>query len=292
MTGFLLIVGLLGLLWVDERVSAFLESTQSPLPWFTGGARGLVLAATVILGVAPILGVELADMLRRMGIAAPTWITVAAAMAGAYLLRVVPSASSPQQAGALIATTVWGLICVSVILHARHRKVEGVVAATGGTLLSFAYLGMLLGVWLMVRDHVGVWVLLGAMLTVKSSDSGAYFTGMTIGRHKLIPWLSPGKTWEGLAGGVVAAAVVGALLSNWSYSLPDERDHVPVMLGMIGGAVLGLVSPFGDLVESLIKRAAGVKDSGSILPGMGGALDVLDSPLLAGPAVYWLLLWR
>ncbi len=292
MTGFLLIVGLLGLLWVDERVSVFLGSTQGPLPWFTGGARGLVLSAVVILGVAPILGAELANMLRRIGITAPAWLTIAAAMTGAYLLRLVPGASSPQQAGALMATAVWALIFVSIIVHARHRKVEGVVAAAGGTLYSFAYLGLLLGMWLMVRDHVGVWVLLGAMLTVKSSDSGAYFTGMAIGRHKLIPWLSPGKTWEGLVGGVVAAAVVGALLSHWSYSLADERDHVPVMLGAIGGAVLGLVSPCGDLIESLLKRAAGMKDSGSVLPGMGGALDVLDSPLLAGPVVYWLLQWR
>jgi phosphatidate cytidylyltransferase len=174
-------------------------------------------------------------------------------------------------------------------VHSRGAHIVGVVSATGGTLLSFAYIGVLLGAWLLVRCDVGPWVLVGAMLTVKASDIGAYFTGMSIGRHKLIPWLSPAKSWEGLFGGIALAAVVGGLLSWWSDALPDPRDHVPVLLGAATGAVLGVVGTFGDLVESLLKRSAGVKDSGQVLPGMGGVFDVLDSPLLAGPVVWWAL---
>ncbi|MFM8785216.1 MAG: phosphatidate cytidylyltransferase, partial [Phycisphaerales bacterium] len=91
------------------------------------------------------------------------------------------------------------------------------------------------------------------------------------------------------AGGIALAAAVGGAMAWWSAGLPDPRDHVPVVLGAATGAVLGLVGPFGDLVESLLKRGAGVKDSGSVLPGMGGVFDVLDSPLMAGPVV-WLAL--
>jgi phosphatidate cytidylyltransferase len=170
--------------------------------------------------------------------------------------------------------------------------VEGVVAATGGTLLAFAWIGAMLGTWLLVRMQVGPWVMAGAVLTVKASDIGAYFTGMSIGRHKMIPWLSPKKSWEGLVGGIAFAALVGGLLAWWSSSLDDPRDQVPVALGAATGAVLGVLGPFGDLAESLLKRSAGAKDSGATLPGMGGLLDVLDSPLLAGPAVLWALSLR
>jgi phosphatidate cytidylyltransferase len=124
---------------------------------------------------------------------------------------------------------------------------------------------------------------------VKASDIGAYAAGMSFGRHKMIPWLSPAKSWEGLAGGIALAAAVGGAMAWWSSGLPDPRDQVPVALGAMTGALLGIVGPFGDLVESLLKRGAGVKDSGSVLPGMGGVFDVLDSPLMAGPVV-WLAL--
>lgn len=292
MTGFLLIAGFLGLLWIDGRVSDYLEVHAIDLPWCAGGSRGIVLAAAAVLALAPLLGLELAAMLRGAGIAAPTWLTVISAMVGVYLMRVLPGCHSPQQATALLATGVWGVLFLALIVHARFKRVDGVVPATGGTLLAFVYIGLMLGVWLLVRDMVGVWVLAGAMLTVKTSDSGAYFTGRAIGKHKLIPWLSPGKTWEGIVGGVVAAAVVGGALAYWSTALGDHSDHVPVMIGVVGGALLGVVGPLGDLAESLLKRAASMKDSGKVLPGMGGVFDVLDSPLLAGPVVYWLLQFR
>jgi phosphatidate cytidylyltransferase len=192
----------------------------------------------------------------------------------------------------IAATATWAVLCLALVAHTRGQRIEGVVAACGGTLLAFAYLGAMLGTWLLVRTQVGPWVLAGAILTVKASDIGAYFTGMSLGRHKMIPWLSPGKSWEGLAGGIAFAAAVGGLLAWWSGSLPDPRDQVPVVLGACAGAVLGLVGPFGDLAESLLKRNAGAKDSGNTLPGMGGLLDVVDSPLLAGPVVWWALQFR
>lgn len=291
-TGAVLIAGLLALLWFDARFECYQSCFTEDLPWWTGGANGLVLAAAAIVLLAPVAGAELARMLRGMGVAAPTWLTMLAAVLGVVAMRLAAKAPSAAASAGILGSAVWLVVCLALVVHARHRRVEGVAAASAGTLLSFAYIGVMLGVWLLVRREVDAWVVAGAILTIKSSDSGAYFTGMSIGRHKLIPWLSPGKTWEGLAGGVVGAAAVGAALAWWSTALPAESSHVPVWLGAVGGAVLGLIAPFGDLAESLFKRSAGVKDSGKALPGMGGALDVFDSVLLAGPAVLGLLLLR
>ena len=287
-TGTLLIIGLIVVLWGDDRLSDALRQSE-PIRHFIGTSDGLLLISLAIVGLAPLLARELAAMLRGSGIAAPTWLTVIAAVVGVIAVRLAPAFDSGVTAVAVMATAVWAVLSCAIIVHSRGATIAGVVAATGGTLLSFAYIGVLLGAWLLVRCDVGPWVLVGAMLTVKASDIGAYFTGVSIGRHKLIPWLSPGKSWEGLIGGIAFAALVGGLLSWWSDALPDPRDHMPVLLGATTGAILGVVGTFGDLVESLLKRSAGIKDSGQVLPGMGGVFDVLDSPLLAGPVVWWAL---
>lgn len=287
-TGTLLIIGLIAILWGDERLSDALRESET-VRSIIGTSDGVLLLAFAIGVLAPLLARELAAMLRGAGIAAPTALTVLAAIMGIIAVRMAPAIDSAITAVAVMATALWAVLSCAIIVHSRGAHIAGVVAATGGTLLSFAYIGVLLGAWLLVRCDVGPWVLVGAMLTVKASDIGAYFTGMSIGRHKLIPWLSPAKSWEGLFGGIALAAVAGGLLSWWSDALPDPRDHVPVFLGAATGAVLGAVGTFGDLVESLLKRSAGVKDSGQVLPGMGGVFDVLDSPLLAGPVVWWAL---
>jgi phosphatidate cytidylyltransferase len=290
LTGSTLIASLLLVLWADGRLSETLRPDL--LPWWTGGPRGLLLAAIGVLVLAPLLGRELAAMLRGAGIAAPTWLTVLAAMAGAAALRVAPAAGGAAAAAAIVTGATWLVLALALATHTRGQTIPGTMAATAGTLLSFVYVGLLLGCWMLVRGHVGPWVMAGAVLTVKASDMGAYFTGMSIGRHKMIPWLSPAKSWEGLAGGIVASAVVGGLLAWASTGAPDPHDAVPVGLGIGTGLAVGLLGPFGDLAESLFKRNAGMKDSGAVLPGMGGALDVLDSPLLAGPAVLFALILR
>jgi len=290
-TGILLIVGLIVVLWGDDRLSDALRQSDG-IRNMIGTSDGVLLMALAIFALAPLLARELAAMLRGAGIAAPTALTVLAAVSGVIAVRMAPTFDSGVTAVAVTVTALWAVFSCAIIVHSRDAQIAGVVAATGGTLLSFSYIGVLLGAWLLVRCQVGPWVLVGAVLTVKASDIGAYFTGMSIGRHKMIPWLSPAKSWEGLFGGIVFAAVVGGLLSWWSDALPDPRDHIPVLLGTATGAVLGVVGTFGDLVESLLKRSAGVKDSGQVLPGMGGVFDVVDSPLLAGPVVWWALYLR
>jgi len=120
---------------------------------------------------------------------------------------------------------------------------------------------------------------------VKISDVGAYFSGRFLGRHKLYPRLSPKKTWEGLIGGVLASLVVSLLFWHLTGGVLGK-----LTLDLVDAVILGLVLPvagvLGDLFESLLKRSSGMKDSGTLIPGMGGVLDVLDSLLFGAPVLY------
>ena len=120
--------------------------------------------------------------------------------------------------------------------------------------------------------------LLTVILVTWLSDTGAYLTGRAFGRRKLIPHVSPNKTWEGLIGGL-ALATITSVLCAWLFGL-----DINLALAALAGLVLAVVGVFGDLTESLIKRQAGVKDSGNLIPGHGGMLDRLDALLFTFPA--------
>jgi len=120
------------------------------------------------------------------------------------------------------------------------------------------------------------WILV-LLAGVWSFDTGAYLVGRAIGRRPFLPWISPKKTLEGVLGGLVVATLVVALVLGLSGSAPLEA--------LILGPLLGAVAQAGDLAESLLKRAAGVKDSGTLLPGHGGILDRVDSILFAAPVL-------
>lgn len=126
---------------------------------------------------------------------------------------------------------------------------------------------------------VSPWYLLILLLITVSADVGAYFAGRALGRRKLAPLVSPGKTWEGVGGGVALVAVVALVESRW---LPG-----PVVPFILISICVALLSVVGDLSESLFKRQAGLKDSGSLFPGHGGVLDRVDSLTAAAP-LYWL----
>lgn len=148
--------------------------------------------------------------------------------------------------------------------------------------LGVFYLGLptVTVVWLR-GEPGGVALVLWLLLVVWTTDIAAYVAGRSIGGAKLAPAISPGKTWAGLVGGVAAAAVVGAVTSRLAGGA--------VWIGGAAGAGLAVVAQAGDLFESFMKRRAGVKDSGSLIPGHGGALDRLDGLLWAAP-VYALLI--
>jgi phosphatidate cytidylyltransferase len=154
-----------------------------------------------------------------------------------------------------------------------------------------------LAVWLLAACWIALYqlrgqgaaVLVAAMAIVWVADIAAYFAGRAFGRHKLAPTISPGKSWEGAVAGMVGVAVLGV----WSASWPGVSDTLPALLvNRLGGWMAALVlvllaglSIVGDLYESLLKRQAGVKDSGRLLPGHGGALDRIDALIPTMPVV-------
>ncbi len=164
-------------------------------------------------------------------------------------------------------------------------------------ILGVCYLGLLLAVTAQLRwvagAQAGYYVLGSLVIAAKSGDIGAYTLGRLFGKRKMIPRLSPGKTWMGFWG-----ALGGAALGAWawlSFAAPLFGESVkppPAGWALFYGVILGLVGLVGDLCESLIKRDAGQKDSAALFPGFGGLLDLLDSVLYAGPVAYvlWLLL--
>ena len=150
------------------------------------------------------------------------------------------------------------------------------------------YIGFLLAHTLALRDlgdtgSLGRDWLLFTLLVTFSTDSGAYFTGLSIGRHRMAPTISPNKTWEGAAGGFILA-VAAALVLGQALDLATPAWQYAVI-----GATVGVVAQLGDLFESKLKRLSHAKESGSIIPGHGGILDRLDSIVLSVPAVYYLL---
>ena len=135
------------------------------------------------------------------------------------------------------------------------------------------------------QDHnIGARWLLYVMLLVWGADSGAYMFGKLFGKHKLAPKVSPGKTWEGLIGGLLTSALI-----SWLFGRYAPLDIIPEIL-LICSVVAALASVLGDLTESMFKREAGIKDSGHLIPGHGGILDRIDSLTAAVPVFACLML--
>jgi phosphatidate cytidylyltransferase len=131
--------------------------------------------------------------------------------------------------------------------------------------------------------HNGKFYVLYFILVTKFSDTGAYAVGSLIGKHKMIPRISPGKTWEGFGGAIVVSTLASLLFAHF---LRHKMPGMNVLHAIILGVVLGSCAVVGDLIESLFKREAGVKDSGKFFPGIGGILDLLDSLLFNAPIMY------
>jgi phosphatidate cytidylyltransferase len=158
--------------------------------------------------------------------------------------------------------------------------------AISTTLFGLMYVPWLLNFIQKITFFPGVegrYYLLYFVLVTKSSDTGAYAVGSLLGRHKMIPRISPGKTWEGFAG-AIGAAILASLL--FVHFLGRRVAGMNSVHAIVLGVLLGLAAILGDLMESLFKREAGVKDSGRFFPGIGGILDLLDSLLFNAPIMY------
>ncbi len=177
----------------------------------------------------------------------------------------------------------------------RYREPGQSMETLGAELLIVSYVGVLLGVATQLRWVAGPsagYLVIGSLLVVvKGGDIGAYFLGKYLGRRKMAPHLSPGKTWAGAVGALIGSALGGVLWLRYATPLFNAAWIAPDWhWAAIYGLILGVVGLIGDLCESLIKRDVGKKDSASLLPGFGGLLDLADSVLYAGPVAY--ILWK
>ena len=180
----------------------------------------------------------------------------------------------------ILSTFVTALL-VFFVSSARQNAVAGFAV----TLLGVAWVGGGLAQFMLVRDIPvdGRLLVFTILLTVFADDTAAFFVGRAIGRHRLAPAISPGKSVEGFIGGTIAGVAV-------SFFALYEQDVVTTGESLLLGLVIALAATLGDLFESAVKRDLGVKDSGSMLGGHGGVLDRVDSLLWAGPAAYVALL--
>ncbi|MEQ8770910.1 MAG: phosphatidate cytidylyltransferase [Phycisphaerales bacterium] len=284
--GPILILGVLLACWADGWVDG-VALPGAIAHWTADGTFPpcmLILPITAVLSV--IASRELSAFLKSKGVRAARRVNGTLALAGLILAAFVPEAWTGTGGAGVINASMGIVIVGSMAFYARGQQVEGMLAAVGGALFSFAYLGLLMGFVVLIRREHSVWVLVWVIAVTKSCDIGAFFTGTAIGKHKLIPWLSPGKTWEGLIGGLALSAIV-AVVGVWMLERWAGTRLSGPLAAAGAGVAFGFVGQCGDLAASMLKRDAGVKDSGRTLPGFGGVLDVIDSPLLVLPVAFW-----
>tara|TARA_R110002073_G_scaffold1715_3_gene12425 strand:+ start:182490 stop:183401 length:912 start_codon:yes stop_codon:yes gene_type:complete len=280
-TLFIFIIAVLA--WLDGWVDA--QAAPSNFPNETYPPGMIVFPVFTLLSLMG--SREVARIFRAKGVEIGTGIAIAVGLLGLAVVGFTPEGASGTSGFAAGITSVVIAFMVGMLYAVRKKQVEGAIAVGSGVLLIHVYMGLMLGLFVLIRREHSVWVMIWILGTIKSCDIGAFFTGTLIGKHKLIPWLSPKKTWEGLIGGMLTSGVVGvggALLLQRS-----GIDSPSLVVAGVMGICMGGLGQCGDLAASLLKRDGGIKDSGSSLPGFGGVLDIVDSPILVAPFAYWVL---
>ncbi len=241
--------------------------------WLSGWFGFAVAILVVILSVY-----ELHNMMVHEGYHPLIWMSFALSIL--FLL----AAMFPQQRLLLLEVGLSTALLITLPLLFIRQKLDGAVVDWSLTLAIPVYLGWPMSVFLLLRGFPGgitpgFWWVLTVFLGVWGFDSGAFFAGHFFGKHKLAPSISPAKTWEGVAGGLVLSIAASFLCTTWTLG-------VPWYLAILLGILIGIAATLGDLAESLIKRQTHVKDSGQFMPGHGGLLDRIDSLLFAVIVVF------
>ena len=213
----------------------------------------------------------------------------AVAYIGSTVLFLAFLVDAPAKAPDLLLLALALFVITVLISQAFRFQVDfsKMLTGIGVTILGVLYIAFLGGFLVSTRvgfeghAYLSTHLLGYFFLVLMGSDTGAYFTGRALGKHKLAPKISPGKTWEGLIGGIVAAAAFAALATFWFFPELPYQYSIPLAV------VMAIVGVLGDLAESAIKRGANAKDAASVLPGHGGFLDRLDSLLLNAPILYY-----
>jgi phosphatidate cytidylyltransferase len=277
-----LFIGLLVLLcWLDFHASM-------PGIWLMPLAVLLAgVGADEVVGLAKSRGLPTC---RRTAVVGTVLIVLAA-----YLPILFPSLASTVFArnGILLAVALGTILAILAEMY-RYQQPGEVIARLAVSMLAMVYVGVLMSFVVQLRnlfpDERGLYALVSLIAVVKLSDIGAYTVGRLIGKHKMSPTLSPGKTWEGALGGVLfSCAGAYVIFRIWLAPETGSSPHGLTWGWLMFGIAMAISGMLGDLAESLLKRDAGRKDSSTWMPGFGGVMDLLDSILLAAPVAY--LFW-
>jgi len=243
-----------------------------------------VLWAGVALAVVFAAALEWAGLARLSGGARLVYAAAVAALGAALLAAAPPLPSTGWPDGILVAvcgvaTLFWLAVALPWVVRRWPARSRAALAAAGVVVLG--------GVWIALVELQArsPWLVLAAMAIVWIADTAAYFTGRAFGRRKLAPLVSPGKTWEGVWGALAAVVVYAFALVPFARAAGYDGPAGPIAVAawIALALALALMSVLGDLYESWLKREAGVKDSGRLLPGHGGVLDRVDALLAAMP---------
>jgi phosphatidate cytidylyltransferase len=238
--------------------------------------------ATVLLFVALAVGLlalhEYMEVMRQLGAAIPRLATVIATMAA---IAVVPF---PYVAPSAIVGVGVVVIAIAAMVKMAGDMRAGVLGAAAGG-FGVAYIGLALGALVGIHIFGGRGAVVLLVATVAISDTAQYYSGRTFGRHKLAPRLSPKKTVEGAVGGFVVAPIFLYFVGPYLVPVATPLAIAPLGLALVACGIAG------DLFESMMKRAADLKDSSALIPGHGGVLDRIDALLFATPPFYMYLRW-
>ena len=260
-----------GIIYIAIIVSAILLLDNSPVMFL------LVFSLLIVLGIGEMVTMAKDD-------ATQSWLVTVIDMLGGVGLFVafyLHYEGESMQSRALWLLPIASYLLLRTIVQ-LYRPQQNAVHSLERSFFSLGYIALPLAMLNCIMSITAPRLVLGVFMFIWIYDTGAYCVGMLLGRHRLFERISPKKSWEGVIGGIVFC-VAGAYATHYWF---DEFFQVPDLTTWVGlSVVVAVFSTFGDLVESLIKRTVGVKDSGNIMPGHGGILDRIDSLLLVVPAV-------
>jgi phosphatidate cytidylyltransferase len=287
----------------NARIEAQVRATNAIIEERTGRNLVAAVAIGIVFGAAFIFSLIVLKWIFMI-FAAALMVFLALELTAAFRTsgRNVPRVASAIAAAGVIAASFywqdrgqWLVLLAGMGVVTLWRLVEAVIPSRrkpAGELVMDLFAGLFIQAYaiflgsftvLLASYNNGQWWVLGLLIVVVSTDTGAYVSGLLLGKHKMAPRISPKKTWEGFIGSIVAAQIASFLVS-WLLL------HISVLDGVLFGLALALTATLGDLTESLIKRDLGIKDISNWLPGHGGFLDRLDSVLPSAAVAYALFL--